>query len=121
MGICFPGNKKCITKNFETEKSKSIESKEINEPIENKIERKDTKSKLRRKSINAILKQNQNPTQLKKLTYQRRQSLKYLDDYKNNDQMHNKNYLLNRLAKNLIKNTQNSEEYKKKKKNFLNL
>ena len=111
MGICLQGNKKSIKKTIQTEEPKSTQSNErneINNPKENNIERKDSKSKLqRRKSINVILKQNQNPTESKKLTNQRRQSLKYLNEFKNNDQMHNKNYLLNRLAKNLIKNTQN--------------
>ena len=120
MGICLQGNKKSIKKTIQTEEPKSTQSNErneINNPKENNIERKDSKSKLqRRKSINVILKQNQNPTESKKLTNQRRQSLKYLNEFKNNDQMHNKNYLLNRLAKNLIKNTQNSEEYKEKNK-----
>ena len=120
MGICLQGNKKSIKKTIQTEEPKSTQSNErneINNPKENNLERKDSKSKLqRRKSINVILKQNQNPTESKKLTNQRRQSLKYLNEFKNNDQMHNKNYLLNRLAKNLIKNTQNSEEYKEKNK-----
>ena len=122
MGICLQGEKKSIKKNSQTEIPKTLESNEKKDPIktiENKTEKKDLTSKLKRRiSINAILKQNQNPSELKKLANQRRQSLKYITDYKNNDQMHNKNYLLNRLAKNLIKNTQNSEEYKKKKEEF---
>ena len=69
MGICLQGNKKSIKKTIQTEEPKSTQSNErneINNPKENNIERKDSKSKLqRRKSINVILKQNQNPTESK--------------------------------------------------------
>ena len=117
MGSCASDDSKDTSKRKEEEKKKV----ETNDEIKEKLVVSNGKSgnKLqRRKSINHILIQNKVPQRndSKKLTFQRKQSIKYLNEFKNNDQMHNKNFLLNRLAKTLTKNTLNREEYEKKKK-----
>ena len=117
MGSCASDDSKDTSKRKEEEKKKV----ETNDEIKEKLVVSNGKSgnKLqRRKSINHILLQNKVPQRndSKKLTFQRKQSIKYLNEFKNNDQMHNKNFLLNRLAKTLTKNTLNREEYEKKKK-----
>ena len=117
MGSCASDDSKDTSKRKEEEK-KNVET---NDEIKEKLVVSNGKSgnKLqRRKSINHILLQNKVPQRndSKKLTFQRKQSIKYLNEFKNNDQMHNKNFLLNRLAKTLTKNTLNREEYEKKAK-----
>ena len=92
-----PINEKTETTKINKNNEKENENENIIEPT------KKTSGQLkRRKSINAILLQNKPPARsdTRKLTFQRKQSIKYINEYKNDDQMHNKNYLLNRLAKN---------------------
>ena len=108
-----PINEKTETTKINKNNEKENENENIIEPT------KKTSGQLkRRKSINAILLQNKPPARsdTRKLTFQRKQSIKYINEYKNDDQMHNKNYLLNRLAKNLTRNAFNREEFEKKKK-----
>ena len=117
MGTCF-SDESTVTKK-DNKESSNIEKNNENENENNKVTTKQSSSKLkRRKSINSILLQNKPPARSdsRKLTFQRKQSIKYINEYKNDDQMHNKNYLLNRLAKNLTRNAFNREEFEKKKK-----
>ncbi len=117
MGTCFSDESTATKK--DNKESSNIEKNNENENENNNVTTKQSSSKLkRRKSINSILLQNKPPARSdsRKLTFQRKQSIKYINEYKNDDQMHNKNYLLNRLAKNLTRNAFNREEFEKKKK-----
>ena len=118
MGACF--SDESINENNKNKETPNLKNNESQQENENKNEsQKESFGKLkRRKSINSILIQNKPPARnsSKKLTLQRKQSIKYINEYKNDDQMHNKNFLLNRLAKNLTRNAFNREEFEKKKK-----
>ena len=118
MGACF--SDESINENNKNKETLNLKNNESQQENENKNEpQKESFGKLkRRKSINSILIQNKPPARnsSKKLTLQRKQSIKYINEYKNDDQMHNKNFLLNRLAKNLTRNAFNREEFEKKKK-----
>ena len=71
-----------------------------------------------RKSISAILLKNkiQDRSSMRKLTLEGNKSIKKINDNSKENEMNNKNYLLNKLAKNLIRNTYNEEEYIKLRK-----
>ena len=117
MGSCASDDSKDTSKRKEEEKKNVENNDQIKEKLVVSSGKSGNKLK-RRKSINHILIQNKVPQRndSKKLTFQRKQSIKYLNEFKNNDQMHNKNFLLNRLAKTLTKNTLNRKENEKKKK-----
>ena len=81
--------------------------------IEKKTEKNPIRRLERKGSLNPLILQNRPivRNETKKLTKQRRQSVKYINDFKKDNNLHNKNYLIQHLLRSLSKNDNNKNDF----------